>query len=158
MYGGITPLFHVIDRRNSFRVSCHVLPITPITPAGILPAMHRSFHTRDPSSSSNPSQPLYFLNVLSLTFRTLLAEIPLSPLCLLLMFASLINLVHCQPTSYNPPPFCFSHLPPYFHLSHPVSFHRLLWLVFGDGRDVLLHEQRVVEINLQFHVSWCVRL
>jgi len=40
----------------------------------------------------SPPQPLYFLNVVSLTLFTLRAETPLSPLCLLLIDASLINL------------------------------------------------------------------
>jgi hypothetical protein len=48
-------------------------------------------------------QPLYFLNVLSLTFRILLAETPRSPDCFDLMLASLTNL-YSSATRLSPLP------------------------------------------------------
>jgi hypothetical protein len=61
------------------------------------------------SSSSQPidptrhSQPLYPLNTRSLTLLTLRADTPLSPLCLPMILASLINLLRRQPDSPSIP-------------------------------------------------------
>jgi hypothetical protein len=61
----------------------------------------------------SPLHPLYFLNVLSLTFLILLADTPLSPDCFALMLASFSNLLSVSQISL-------------LHHHHPPSpsFHR----------------------------------
>jgi hypothetical protein len=70
------------------------------SPTGIMLNLMRLNSKANPVLTATPQrwsaqthlQPLYFLNVLSLTFRILRAEIPLSPLCFDLIDASLISL------------------------------------------------------------------